>query len=201
MKTAIILLTASLCIANAEKIKDPNHLAPPPLEASDIAWMEGISFTKGILPLEEHLRIGSVSLVIEYENGERETLIGPLQIEYDNGVTRHLQSQVPKVLVAMRMVDGQYEFFLGWNRGDLRNSSKKSVSLKNVGIRMTKTFERRTEPMESGLNFEVPVGESEIFTFLRTNSKPLARVLVISEPDDTDNPVTSPVNPKNQLDD
>ena len=181
MKSISILLAVSLSVAGSEETGAPEILEPPQLSTSDLAWMEGISFTKGILPWEEKRRIGSVSLVIEYENQKRETLIEPLTISYPDADPKLLQSQIQEVLVARRITDGKFEFFLGWTRGSYKISKKKSISLKGVGGMSTSHFGPRTRRTDPAFSYVVPVGESEIFTFLTTQSKPLARIIVVSE--------------------
>ena len=201
MKAILTILAVSFSVATAEETEMSQFIERPKLSTIDIAWMEGITFTKGILPWEEGQRIGSVSLVIEYASGKRKTLIGPLSISYPDVDPDILRSRVREVLVAYQIIDGRYEFFLGWNRGGYKNSMKKSISLKDVGIRSTKHFGARNLPTEPEFSYVVPIGESEIFTFLTTKSKPLARILVVSEPHDADNPVNSPENSKKHTDD
>lgn len=81
MKHITILLLAAICTASTSGIEIPSK-KPPKLDASDIAWMEGISYTKGLLPNKDNLRLNTVELVLDYENGKRDVVIDSTPIRY-----------------------------------------------------------------------------------------------------------------------
>lgn len=174
----IVLATTSLV---GQRIETP-AVSGPDLSASDLAWIQGIRYVKGLLPNKYGSRLKSVALILEYENGKSKTLIEPISIKYYDGELEGWKDVVGELLVSVRIIDGKHEFFLGYTTAEQNVQRKAQIRMRGVGLPgMTRMFQGRTGPMADDLSFVVPAGESELFTFVK-DGKPFARVIAISEP-------------------
>jgi hypothetical protein len=177
----LAFLTLPLASLIGNEIDTPADSGPR-ITASDLAWIQGVQYVKGLLPNEENVRLSSVKLILEYEKGKIETLIDPINIKYYDGDLEHWKAVVGELLVTVRIVDGKHEFFLGYTTSELSVFMKKEIKMRGVGLpSITHRFQGRTGSTTDDLKFVVPVGESELFTFVK-DGQPFARLKLISEP-------------------
>jgi hypothetical protein len=168
MKCRLIALFAILATSLIGREIDTPADAGPKLTASDLSWIQGIHYVKGLLPNEEHVRLRTVALILEYEKGKKETLIKPIGIKYYEGDLEHWKDVVGELLVSVRIVDGKHEFFLGYTTTEQSVFMKKEVKMRGIELpAITHRFQGRTGPMADDLSFVVPSGESDLFVFVK----------------------------------
>ena len=152
----------------------------PKLTASDLAWVQGIKYVKGRLPNEAPFRLGSVALILKYANGKTKTLIEPIGVRYYEGMREDWKEVVGELLVSVRVVNGQHEFFLGYTTAEQSTFKKREIKLRGLGLPgIAYEFQGQTGGMVDDLSFVVPAGESELFVFVQ-NGEPFARVSLIA---------------------
>lgn len=175
----ITLLSVILSPASARNIDMPSQ-GSPALDASDIAWMEGIVYTKGLLPNIEDHRLKSVRLVLDYESGKQEVVIDSMPISYYEGDSEEWMAVVGELLVSVTMSEGRHEIFLGYTTAELSTQKRKKLKIRGVGLpAMVTHFQGRTGHTTDDIGYVVPKGESKVFTFVK-DGEPYAYLKLIA---------------------
>ncbi|WPJ94283.1 hypothetical protein SH580_12640 [Coraliomargarita algicola] len=161
---------------------DAPRVRAPELTASDIAWAEGASYVKGLLPDVEGCRISSVQLDFVYVDGRRRTIVERQVVEVPENRPNAWRGMNGELLIFLQEAQGKTKIFMGVATLERSTHVRALEDFGDSALPgVIRQFAGSTGNTTADLRYTVPVGESEVFQFVDQDGEYYGSLVVVAE--------------------